>query len=140
MTTRSPAAPEKVARLHFDLPEPPALNAMLDLAKKRAGKWSVVYASDKAKYENRAVLMMRCQHKMPRAPWERWRLVSAHFRLWAHRDPIELLAGLKWSVDSLVKGRYVADDSYRHLLEVATPTQEIDRANRGVTIEIEEVL
>jgi hypothetical protein len=126
--------------VRFILAEPPALNAMLALAKKRAGRFSVVYAAKKDAYEQRAIVDMRNQARRPRSPWRRWKLVRAHFRLWNHRDPLELLAGLKWPVDALVAAGYVEDDSHHHLLHVCTPTQEIARGDRGVEIEVAEAI
>lgn len=127
-----------VIRLTFDLEEPPSLNAMIEMAKTRNGPWSK-YAEEKDRYEQIATVHMRNQHKRPNPPWETWAITRLHFRLWNHRDPLELAAGAKWIADALVKAGYVADDSHRHLLEIATPTQEIARKDRGVTIEISQI-
>lgn len=119
----------------FDLPEPPSLNAMLDLAKR--GKHGVMYRKQKNAYQKRATVLMRSQHPRPKEPWASWRIDAAHFRLWNPRDPLELMAGLKWAVDCLVESEYVVDDSPRELLYVASPTQSIERDNRGVTLTIQ---
>lgn len=137
-------------RLTLELPEPPALNRMLDIAKKRTrrtkgGGWRAearptVYDEEKEMY---ATLCDAATRQVgifpPRYPWRRWRLVDARFRLWGERDPIELLAGLKWPVDWLVAAGFVEDDSARHLLGIPLPTQVIARGDRGVTITIERV-
>lgn len=126
----------------LDLPEPPALNAMLDLAKKRARAGCkvipIVYNWEKSAYEMTAAAEARKQAKRPRPKWRRWRVEAVHFRLHQERDPIELLAGLKWPIDALVNDGWVEDDGPEYLLSVATPTQEVDRKNRGVTITITE--
>lgn len=121
----------------FDLDEPPSLNAMIGLAKM--GRHGVMYRKDKNAYKRRAVVAMRNQHKRPAEPWARWAIISAHFRLHNPRDPLELMAGLKWAVDALVDAGYVVDDSPRELVHIASPTQTVDRSSRGVTITIAEV-
>lgn len=136
-------------RLTLTLPEPPTLNAMLDIAKERtrrtkAGGWRptalpTVYDQRKHEYALKCTALAAGQVKRPRQPWERWRLVEARFRVWNERDPIELLAGLKWPVDWLVDAGFVVDDSPRHLISTPHPEQTVDRANRGVTITIERV-
>lgn len=134
--------------LVLELPEPPSLNAMLDLAKQRTrrtrtGGWMkralpVVYDQELEAYELRALATLRTQGIRPPAdPWPRWVLVAAHFRLHSLRDPIELQASLKWPVDVLVRGGFVADDSSRELVATpSAPTQVIARADRGVTLMI----
>lgn len=137
-------------RLTLELPEPPALNKMLDIAKERTrrtkgGGWRrdalpTVYDTQKEEYGTRCTVETRQAGIFPpRYPWQRWRLVEARFRLWGARDPIELLAGLKWPVDWLVQAGFVEDDSARHLVGIPLPDQVVDRGNRGVTITIERV-
>ena len=119
----------------LELPEPPSLNVMLDLAKERRGGRPVVYSEAKRVYETRAIAAARQQgYPPPAVPWPRWRLVRAAFRLHQLRDPLELLAGLKWPIDALVAGGYVADDSPRHLRGIPDPEQVIDRGRRGVLL------
>jgi hypothetical protein len=129
------------------LPEPPSFNAMLDIAKERTnrlpnGGWSkkaipVVYDAKLKEYELRCLAALRgAGISVPREPWAMWRLEAAHFQLFALRDPIELLASLKWPVDVLVRLGFVVNDSPRELLSTPTPTQVIDRANRRVTLTI----
>lgn len=129
------------------LPEPPSLNAMIDFAKRRTrrsrtGGWMkqslpVVYDQEKENYELRCLASMRRMGVRPPAtPWPRWRLITAEFRLHQLRDPLELLAGLKWTCDWLVSVGFVANDSIRELTWIPTPLQQIDRQNRSVTITI----
>jgi hypothetical protein len=130
--------------LVLTLPEPPSLNEMLDMAKKRArvGKrmLPVVYSGHKQAWEAAALIRLRIKGIVPpRTPWKRWKIEQVDFRLHSLRDPVELLASLKFPVDALVKGRYVEDDSPRHLLSVPMPTQVIDRSNRGITLTISRV-
>ena len=73
---------------------------------------------------------------VPVTPWPCWRLESAEFRLHRLRDPIELLASLKWPVDVLVRLGFVAGDSPRELVSTPTPTQVIDQRNRRITLTI----
>jgi hypothetical protein len=135
-------------RLTMDLPEPPALNRMLDIAKKRTrrtkgGGWRnealpTVYDQEKHEYGELCTVVSRQDGIFPpREPWLKWRLVEARFRLWGPRDPIELLAGLKWPVDWLVDSGFVIDDSARNLVGIPLPDQVVDRRNRGITITIE---
>jgi hypothetical protein len=135
-------------RLTLELPEPPALNAMLDIAKRRTrrtkrGGWrqdALPTVYDEAKHEYGMLCTAETRGAgvfPPREPWLKWRLVEVRFRLHTPRDPIELLAGLKWPVDWLVDQQFVLDDSARHLVGIPLPEQVVDRANRGVTITIE---
>lgn len=136
-----------IRRLVLVLPEPPSLNAMLDLAKQRTrrsrtGGWMkrslpVVYDQELEVYEMRCLAALRgLGVSAPATPWPRWRLEAAEFRLHRLRDPIELLASLKWPVDVLVRLGFVAGDSPRELLETPRPTQLIDPKNRRVTLTI----
>jgi hypothetical protein len=130
------------------LPEPPSLNEMLGLAMKRtrrtrSGGWmkeaipGVVYDQAHEAYDTTCLAAIRTQAiRPPRAPWKTWRVESAHFRLHNLRDPIELLAGLKWPIDFLIAQRFVEDDGPKHLIGTPHPTQEIDRARRGITLVI----
>jgi hypothetical protein len=129
------------------LPEPPSLNNMLDMAKKRThvtpnGGWSrraipVVYDSEKRAYETTCLAALRGSGiSVPRTPWPRWSLIAAEFRLFHLRDEIELLASLKWPVDALVNLGFVADDSPRELVSIPRPVQVVDQKNRRVTLTI----
>lgn len=133
------------ATLSLQLPLPPSLNEMLDLAKKRTrksrtGGWMkrslpVVYDQHLERYETTSLAALRVQGiPRPPLPWPAWELVSADFRVFNARDPIELLASLKWPVDVLVRLGYVANDSPRELRRVCIPQQSIDRRNLGVTL------
>lgn len=137
-------------RLVLVLPESPSFNAMLDLAKKRTrrsrtGGWMkrslpVVYDQELEAYELRCLAALRgAGVTAPAVPWPRWRLDAAEFRLQRLRDPIELLASLKWPVDVLVRLGFVADDSPRELVATPVPTQVIDQKNRRVTLTLSEV-
>lgn len=139
-----------MSRITLELPEPPALNAMIELAKRRTrrtktGGWRsrplpTVYDQEKHVYGIRCTAMSReAGVRPPAEPWQRWRLVEARFRLHQPRDPIELLSGLKWPIDWLVAMGFVEDDSARHLVGIPTPAQVVDRGDRGVTITIERV-
>jgi hypothetical protein len=135
----------------IDLPEPPSFNEMLGLAMKRTrrtrhGGWmkkaipGVVYDQAHEAYELACTAAARSARVTPPAtPWKRWAVTSAHFRLHNLRDLPELLGGLKWPVDWLVQAGFAVDDSPRELVQVPIPTQEIARANRGVTLTICEV-
>lgn len=147
-TLKLPVPTEHDEQVTITLPEPPSLNQMLDLAKRRTrrtrnGGWMkrslpVVYDQRLEAYEVEAMAALRTQGvKPPREPWHRWRLVSAHFRLANLRDWTELMASLKWPVDVLVRQGYVADDSPKEMAPPPTPTQEIVRGNRGVVLRIE---
>jgi hypothetical protein len=97
----------------------------------------VVYDQQLEIYETECLAAIRTARiAIPDAPWPRWRLDSAEFRLHNLRDPIELLASLKWPVDVLVRLGFVAGDSTRELVDTPKPTQVIDRANRRITITI----
>lgn len=120
-------------RLALSFPEPPSLNVMLGYAKAW-GKGRKYYV-EQQKWKDKARSLLPPQP--PATPWERWGIASAHFRLWNPRDPLELIAGLKWAVDLLVDLDWVVDDSPNHLIYVpSTPTQVVDRKNRGAEIEI----
>lgn len=129
------------------LPEPPSLNEMIDLAKKRTrisrtGGWMkkslpIVYDQAKEDYELRCLAAFReAGHRLPETPIARWTLDTAHFRVHGRRDLLELLAGLKWTVDWLVHAGIVANDGPDDLLSIPRPTQVIDRAHRSVTITV----
>lgn len=134
-------------RLTLILPEPPALNVMIDLAKERtrrtlAGGWMkrslpIVYDQRKTVYQLECTKALReAGVKPPPAPWAAWRLERAEFRLHQLRDPIELLAGLKWPIDTLVTLGFLAQDSPRELKGIPDPEQCIDRRRRGITLTI----
>jgi hypothetical protein len=134
-------------RLVLNLPEPPSLNVMIDLAKKRTrrsrtGGWMkkslpVVYDQAKETYELECLAATRSAGvHAPREPWPRWRIEAAEFRLHSLRDTLELLAGLKWSVDWLVHAGFVTNDSPRELRGLPDPVQRIARTNRGVSLTI----
>jgi hypothetical protein len=134
-------------RLTLELPEPPSLNEMIELAKKRTrrsrtGGWMkktlpVVYDQEKERYELECHAVTRNAGIFPpHVPWPRWELTAVEFRLHNVRDYIELQSSLKWPIDWLVSAGYVANDSPRELADVAKPVQRIERANRGVTITI----
>lgn len=120
------------------LPEPPSLNDMIDLAKKRRRGRPIVYSVSKAEYELRCTEAVRkCRNPPPREAWKRWRVDRIVFRVHNERDLIELTAGLKWPVDWLVNYGIVEDDSPRHLVgPLPDPQQIIARSNRGVEISI----
>lgn len=134
--------------IELTLPEPPSLNAMLELAMKRTrrtstGGWlkkaipGLVYTQHHDAYKTLCTKAMRdAGIKPPREPWPRWEMTSAHFRLHNARDPFELLAGLKWVVDWLVEIGFATNDSPREVPSIPKPTQEIARKNRGITITI----
>jgi hypothetical protein len=136
-----------VQNLTLTLPEPPSLNKMLDLAKERtrrtrSGGWMkraipVVYDQTKDAYDLQCLAAIRgAGVRPPASPWPRWQLEAVEFRLHRLRDPIELLAGLKWPIDFLVSARFVEDDSPRELIAVPYPTQLIDQSNRRITLTI----
>lgn len=108
------------------------MNAMLGYAKAWKGR---KYYVKQQEYQDEARSML--PEKPDDAPWERWAITFAHFRLWNRRDPLELQAGLKWVADLLQDEGWVVDDTEDHLVHIAYPTQEIDRKNRGVDLVIE---
>ena len=123
---------------------------MIDLAKKRTrrtrdGRWTkrpvpIVYDNAKEAYELACLDAIRAPRVwLPPAPWPRWQIDSIDFRLHQLRDPLELIAGLKWVVDWLVKIEALANDSTKELLSVPIPTQRIERKHRGITLTISEV-
>lgn len=129
------------------LPEPPSLNRMIELAKKRTrrsrdGGWMkrslpVVYDQELELYSLQCTRTLRlAKISPPERPWARWEIVSAEFRLHGQRDEIELMAGLKWPVDHLVRAGFVDDDSPLELINIPRPVQVIDRKNRGITLVI----
>jgi hypothetical protein len=144
----TPVLDRSVHEFRLALPEPPSLNQMIELAMKRTrrsrtGGWmkkavpGIVYDQAHEAYDLTCLAAIRQQGiRPPSTPWQRWVLQSAHFRLHGLRDPIELLAGLKWPVDFLVAQRFVKNDSSRELISTPYPTQEIDRTRRGITLVI----
>lgn len=121
--------------IRFYFPEPPSHNRQLDLAgmvkRKRA------YHGAKAKWSRVARFLLPVVPDD--APWEQWRIHSIHYRLWQLRDPLELLSGAKWAVDLMVEEGYVLDDGPSSLLDIAYPTQVIDRGRRGLEVVIVKV-
>lgn len=146
MTTRKKT--DSPTRLSFSFPEPPSMNQMLALAKKRTrkgrdGGWMkrsmpIVYDNARHSYQLDCLRETRAKGvRPPKQPWKYWAIVSVSFRLHSLRDPIELAAGLKWAIDFLVKEGYVADDSPRELHAPKNwPLQSISRQDRGVDIVI----
>jgi hypothetical protein len=138
--------------LTLELPEPPTVNEMLRLAKRRTragpgGTWmreaQSRYWVRQQEYQQEVALALhraRLGDSGSRAPWPRWRIVSAHYRVHQLRDPLELPAGLKWAADALVNLGVVVDDSPRELETPPPPTQEVARSRRGVTLVIAPVL
>ena len=138
------------ASLTLELPECPSLNKMIDLAKERtrrtaSGAWlkrpvPIVYDNAKKAYELECLVMLnRAGFRVPSTPWQRWAITDVEFRLHNLRDPLELVAGLKWVADFLVTYDVLANDSARELVSICVPRQRIDRKNRGVTITIQEI-
>lgn len=126
----------------LELPVPPSLNEMIDLAKQRSvRRIPVVYNRNLERYEKRCIVALATQGIWPPSePWARWEIVEASFRLHNLRDWVELMASLKWPVDVLVRQGYVLDDSPRELAQPPTPLQRIDRSNLGVRLIIAEVV
>lgn len=126
--------------LIFELPEPPSMNQMIDLAKRRVivrGKAiPISYDIARQNYEIECIATLRTQgFRTPaESSLERWRLIVAHFRLHQLRDWTELLASLKWPIDVLVRLGFVKNDSPREMAPPCLPTQIVDRHQRGVTI------
>lgn len=138
--------------LVLQLLEPPTLNTMLRLAKQktRRGPGGVWMRSAQSKYwvtqqdyqaavraeVERALAFGRAAVALPPRPWPRWHIVAAHYRVHQLWDPLELPAGLKWAADALVAAAFVANDSPRELAPPPSPTQEVARRARGVTLTI----
>lgn len=114
------------------IPEPPSMNTMLTYKSQWRGKR---YYVEQQRYKDEARDMLP---EAPESPWRRWGIVAVHFRLWNRRDPLELVAGLKWPVDLLMDEGWVIDDGPDNLMFVPScPTQEIDRKNRGVDLTLQ---
>ena len=64
--------------------------------------------------------------------------IRATLYVWSEMDGDNLMARLKWPVDWLVKNGYLVDDSPRHL-EWEMPKQVVDRKDRRIEIELEEL-
>jgi hypothetical protein len=123
VTLNEPGGP---CRIVLELPEPPNIaNARLHWAAKQRHRKA---------YMHDTYLLAMSQHRPPKPVPQKAR-IAAHLRLWNLRDEDNLTASLKWVLDAL-KGVYFVDDSPAHL-EVAKPTQEIRRSDRGVTCIIE---
>ena len=105
---------------------------MINLAKK--GTRGRIYYNTQQRYRKK---MAECLPKPPASPWKRWAITGAHFRLHNPRDPLEIIAGLKWPIDLLVDEDFLVDDSQRELVEICYPTQEVKRKGRGVTLTLE---
>ena len=120
--------------LALTIPEPPSINAMIGYAK--AWGQGRKYYAEQQKYRDAMELIVPSP---PAVAWEKYEIVSAHFRLWNWRDPLELLAGLKWPLDLLVNLGWLLDDDRNCLLGIPLPTQEIKRNARGVDILIRRV-
>lgn len=125
------------------LPEPPAFNAMLEMAKQRTRRWHhtylkrplPVYYLEQQDYQARVATMLDAAgHRRPAVPWARWAIVRVDFRLFSLRDAVELCSALKWPVDALVKNGWVKNDSPAELQLLCLPTQVIHRAQRGVDL------
>lgn len=135
------AFPDPQVNIHLQLPEPPSINTMLGYAKAWKGR---KYYVMQQRWRDEALEMLPAQEDIRKAlgskaaqPWKRWAITAIHFRLWNRRDPLELLAGLKWAADLLIDEGWVEEDDADHLVDIAFPTQEIDRKNRGVSLTIQ---
>lgn len=138
-------------RWSLDLPEGPSINRMIALATKRSrrtrnGGWmkkampGILYDQALEDYGQKCEAALRqAGIRPPPLPMHAWRITRLHFRLHALRDPLELAAGAKWACDYLVRAGWAVDDGPAQLVDVAKPTQEINRRDRGISIEIEEV-
>lgn len=144
-------------RLTFELPEPPTINVMLRLHgqyQRRGKKRIPLYQIERRNYQLQCEAAARDQGiTPPPAPWLEWQVLQAAFRVWSPKDPIELLASLKWAIDFLVRAGYVRDDSARQLAYIPSYfglveptehlsgiTQWIDRSNRGVRLMVGRLL
>jgi len=131
-------------KLTFEFPEPPTVNDMLTMAKRRDGKGRpIIYDIKKKQYYDMCDLLVLAQKapRPPKKPWARWRIRTIDQRRHQELDLVELTASLKWPVDWLVKRNYVANDSPRELLgPLPHPSQHIDRGDRGLTMVIEHVI
>lgn len=119
------------------LPLPPSLNEMIDLAKMRDRRGKpTVYSQEKRNYGFRCDVMTRLVKVFPpREPFTKWSIEEASFYLHGFRDPVELLAGLKWPVDWLVNRGFVKNDDAKSLVATPYPYQEIDRKRLRLEIQ-----
>jgi hypothetical protein len=124
--------------LEFNFPTPPTINQLIQMAK---GRWGThKYKAERDKYYTHCDMLVAAKQMPapPKTPWPRWRIEGIDYRIWEHRDFIELMAGLKWPADWLVLRGYVKDDSPRELVPpLPWPSVVITRGdNRGVTVVI----
>lgn len=147
-------------RVSMVLPEPPTLNEMLDLAKQRTPRRiPVVYNLRRKEYALTVKAALDSQGLRPPKPeWDQWEILRCVFRVYNPKDPLELLASLKWAVDALVRWGWVKDDGAQELVFLPpywglVPGKEVtfqlagldgiwqvvDRENRGVSLEIQRV-
>jgi len=131
------------AVVRVTLPEPPAFNAMIELAKRRTRKFGKTYLKkamplyylEQQVYQSSArAALDAAGWRRPATPWEQWSIVRIEFRLWSLRDMVELCSSMKWPVDVLVQEGFVADDSPAHLHLLCLPTQTVHREQRGVDL------
>ena len=129
--------------VRFTLPEPPALNRMLEMRARFTRKWNGRFFKQRQNeywltqqdYQAQTAIMLDAAgHQRPMAPWPRWSIMRVEFRLWKLRDAVELCSSLKWPVDTLVKERWVANDSPAELQLLCLPEQKIHRERRGVDL------
>lgn len=125
-------------RITLQLPLPPTVNEMIDLAKKRTrqtwnGTWlrsaqPIVYNNAKTAYGMKCAAAAATQGvTRPVLRWTRWAIVDVTYEAPNDMDPIERRARLKWPVDWLVANGWVKNDSGRELVEVVEPAVEIVR-------------
>lgn len=132
------------ATVRLTFPEPPAFNAMIDLAKQRTRRGpkgarlrtaTPLYWVEQQEYRELALVSLNAAGwQKPATPWQRIAITKAHFRLHARRDPVERMAALKWPVDLLVSEGFLEDDADEYLTIETMATQEIARSARGVDL------
>jgi hypothetical protein len=129
--------------VRLTLPEPPSLNAMIELRARFTRKWNgkffkrrqnLYWLTQQDYQAQTAVLLDAAGHRRPAEPWQQWAIVRAEFRLWSLRDEVELCSSLKWPVDTLVKAGWVKNDSPAELKLLCLPEQKIHRERRGVDL------
>lgn len=128
------------AKLTF--PEPPTFNAMIKLAGQRTREGPKgerlkrvvpLYWVQQQRYKALACAQLDASGwRPPPVVWRKVSIVRAQFHLHQQRDPVELLAGLKWPIDLLVDREFLVDDSPTHLTIETVPEQVINRAQRVV--------
>ncbi len=114
------------------------MKLILPLPPNRANArehWRVT-ARKKMEYYTKANLAVTAQRWWGTAPLATRFTLNATLYLWARMDRDNLMARLKWPIDSLVRNGLLVDDNEKWL-DLQMPKQVIDRTNMRVEIILE---